>query len=74
MKIYTVYLTKVTDNDVNYIDGNWYDIDGTRPGPGQREKIKSRFFFTLLCGTSKCFMKAFIKPFEAPQRIVKIKI
>ena len=25
-------------------------------------------------GTSKSFMKAFIKPFEAPQRRVKIKI
>ena len=33
--------------------------------------------FTLLCGASKGFMKAFkafIKPFEAPQRNVKIKI
>ena len=31
----------------------------------------------LLCGASKSFMKAlkaFKKPFEAPQRIVKIKI
>ena len=35
------------------------------------------FIFTLLCGASKAFMKAlqaFIKPFEAPQRHVKIKI
>ena len=34
------------------------------------------FIFTLLCGASKNFMKAlkaFIKPFEAPQRSVKIK-
>ena len=33
--------------------------------------------FTLLCGASKSFLKAFkalIKPFEAPQRSVKIKI
>ena len=33
-----------------------------------------RFLFTLVCGTSKGFMKAleaFIKPFEAPQRSVK---
>ena len=33
--------------------------------------------FTLLCGATKDFMKAFkafIKPFEAPQRNVKIKI
>ena len=35
------------------------------------------FIFTLLCGASESFMKAFkafIKPFEAPQRSVKIKI
>ena len=35
------------------------------------------FIFTLLCGASKGFMKdlkAFIKPFEAPQRSVKLKI
>ena len=33
--------------------------------------------FTLLCGVSKGFMrafKAFIKPFEAPQKSVKMKI
>ena len=37
----------------------------------------SIFIFTLFCGASKGFMKAFkafIKPFEAPQRIAKIKI
>ena len=35
------------------------------------------FIFTLLCGASKGFMtafKTFIKPFEVPQRSVKIKI
>ena len=35
------------------------------------------FISKLLCGASKGFMKAFkafIKPFEAPQRSVKIKI
>ena len=35
------------------------------------------FIFTLLCGASKDFMKAFkafIKPFEASQRSVNIKI
>ena len=42
-------------------------------------KIKTNlnFYFTLLCGPSKGFMKAlkaFIKSFEAPQRSVKIKI
>ena len=29
---------------------------------------------TLLCGASKEALKAFVKPFEAPQRNVKIKI
>ena len=40
-------------------------------------KMKLIFIFTLLCDTSKGFMQAlntFIKPFEAPQRSVKIKI
>ena len=41
-------------------------------------EIKSFFFFfTLLCGASKGFMKAFkafIKSSEAPQRSVKIKV
>ena len=39
--------------------------------------IKLIFIFTLLCGTSKGFMKALkalIKPFEEPQRNVKRKI
>ena len=41
------------------------------------KKVTLIFIFTLLCGASKGFMKAvkaLIKPFEAPQRIVKIKI
>ena len=44
-------------------------------------KINLMFIFTLVCDASKSsskrFMKAckaFIKPFEAPQRSVKIKI
>ena len=40
-------------------------------------KIKLNVYLTLLCGASKGLMKglkAFIKPFEAPQRSVKIKI
>ena len=47
--------------------------------PGRTEK-KNIFFFTLLWGASKGFMKAFkafkafIKPLEKPQRSVKIKI
>ena len=47
----------------------------SRPNPGRREKIKLNFYF--LCGASKSFikaLKAFMKPFEAPQRSVKIKI
>ena len=35
------------------------------------------FVFSLLCGASRGFVKAFkafIKPFEAPQRSAKIKI
>ena len=44
-------------------------VDPSRPDPGQREKIKLHFRFHTLC----C-LKAFIKPFEAPQRSVKIKI
>ena len=39
-------------------------------------RINLKIFFTLLFGASKGFMKActFIKPFEAPQRRVEIKI
>ena len=50
--------------------------DPSRTNPGRREKIKSIFIFTLLCGASKVFMKAlkaFIKPSEAPERSVEIK-
>ena len=42
------------------------DINTSRPNPGRRGK-KVKFLFSH-------FMKAFIKPFEAPQRSVKIKI
>ena len=40
-------------------------------------KIELNFYFYIFSGASKGFMKAFkafIKPFEAPQRSVKIKI
>ena len=46
----------------------------SRFDPGQQEKFNLNFIFKLLCGASKGFMKALIKPFEAPQRSVKIKI
>ena len=41
------------------------------------KKLTLIFIFTLPCGASKSFMetlKAFTKPFEVPQRSVKIKI
>ena len=47
------------------------------PIPDEEKKLSEIFIFTLLCGISKGFMnslKAFIKPSEAPQRSVKIKI
>ena len=45
--------------------------------PDKEKKFKLIFISTLFCGASKGFMrafKAFIKPSEAPQRSVKIKI
>ena len=47
------------------------------PNPDKEKKSTKILIFTLLCGVSKSFLKAlkaFIKPFEAPQRSVKIKI
>ena len=47
------------------------------PNPDEEKKLPSIFIFTLLRGPSKGFvktLKAFIKPFEAPQRSEKIKI
>ena len=41
------------------------------PIPGEEKKITEMFIFTLLCGASKGFIKAFIKPFEAPQGSMK---
>ena len=52
-------------------------INPSRPAPGLREKkLTYTFIFALLCGASKGFMKAlkaFIKPFDPPQRSLKIK-
>ena len=50
-------------------------INPSHPNPRWREKIKLNYYFHT--SASKGFMKAlkaFIKPFEAPQRSVKIKI
>ena len=47
------------------------------PIPDEGKKLTETFIFALLCGVSKDFMKAlkaFIKPFEAPQRSVQIKM
>ena len=47
------------------------------PIPDEERKLTYIFIFTLLCGAPKGFvkaLKALIKPFEAPQRSVKIKI
>ena len=44
--------------------------------PDEEKKLSWIFIFTLLCAVSKGFLKAFKafkKPFEAPQRSVKIK-
>ena len=51
-------------------------INPYRPDPGRREKINLNFYFTIACGDTKGFVKAFKafkKPFETPQRNVKIK-
>ena len=47
------------------------------PIPAKKKKLTQIFIFTVLCSASKNFMKAlkaFIKPFEAPQRSLKIKL
>lgn len=43
--------------------------------PEEERKLTYIFIFALLlCGASKGFIKAFIKPYEAPQRSVKLII
>ena len=49
----------------------------SRPDLGRRDKINLKFIFILFYGVSKGLikvLKAFIKPFEAPQKSVNIKI
>ena len=44
------------------------------PTPDEEKKLSEIFIFTLLCGVSKGFikaLKAFIKPFVAPESSVK---
>ena len=47
-------------------------INPSSPDPRRREKINLNFIVTLLCGTSKGFIKALkavIKPFKAPKKV-----
>ena len=47
------------------------------PIPDKKKKSTEILIFTLLCGVSKGFMnalKAFMKPFEAPEGSMKIEI
>ena len=51
----------------------------TLPAPisDEEKKLTQIFIFALPCGASKGFMKTFkasIKPFEAPERNVKIQV
>ena len=41
--------------------------------PDVEKKLSLIFIFSLLCGASEGFIKA-LKPFEAPQRTMKIKM
>ena len=57
----------------NNVDWNF---NPSRPDPERRGKNSSNFYFGTSYGDSKGFiyaLKSFIKPFEAPQRSVKIK-
>ena len=52
-------------------------LNPSHPNPGQREKINLNFYFHTSLRYSNGFMKAlkaFINPFEPPQRSVKIII
>ena len=48
-----------------------WNINLSRSNPERREKIKLNFYFRT---SLRCLIKVFIKPFEAPQGSVKIKI
>ena len=76
-------------NDTRSLSIGDYASSGTyfnpcHPDPGRREKINlflfSHIFFKPQkviwkpCGASKGFMKALIKPFDAPQESEKIKM
>ena len=48
--------------------------EGGGGGAGDGGGLNWIFIFALLFRASKVFRKAFIKPFEAPQRSVKVEI
>ena len=50
------------------------DLNPLRPNPGRREKNQLKFSFSHFFVVLQKAFKAFIKPLEAPQRSVKIKI
>ena len=71
--------SKYVINEVNYISKAFTCLTLLALCPSEIciKKLIYIFIFTLLCGASKGFMKTFkvfIKPFEASQRSVKIKI
>ena len=49
-------------------------VNPSRLDPGRREKNNLNFYFSHLFMVPQKVFKAFMKPFEAPQRNVKIKI
>ena len=60
-----------------WISGWWQGLTLPVPLPNKKRKLTLIFIFILLCGPSKGFvkfLKAFEKPFEAPQKSVKMKI
>ena len=64
---------RMISNDVMMTKQN---INSSRPNPRQRKKVKLNFYFHTSLWYLKRFYegKAFIKPFEAPQRSAEIKI
>ena len=63
-----------------YMMGILVVVNPSRPDSGREGKINLNYLilsFTFLCSASNGFkktFKAFIQPFEAPQRSVKIRI
>ena len=57
-----------------HLGGKELHLNTSRPDPGRREKNNLNFHFHTCLWCLKRPIKAFIKPFEAPQWSVKIKI